>query len=131
MIDGHQADTARKVLVVHGCHGVWVRGSANANEGLWWLGEGCDWVAPPRLRSGGHCVGAIGPQRQCDCAAGDGDGGSVEGTGRQSDTKGDIHGGHSKVGIKHIVDDGLFVLVSLFNLVESKQEIDQSGKLAG
>lgn len=72
-------------------------------------------------------MGAIGSQRQCDCAASDGDGGCVEGTGRQLDTKGDIHGGHSNVGIKDVVDDGLFVL-SLFNLVESKQEED---KLAG
>lgn len=130
MIDGDQADTAREVLVVHRCNGVCIRGSTDANEGLWWLGKGCDWMNPPRLRSGGHYVGAIGPQRQCDCAASDGDGGCVESTGRQLNTKGNIHGGHSNVGIKDIVDDGLFV-PSLFNLVESKQEEDQSGKLAG
>ena len=76
-------------------------------------------------------MGAIGPQRQCDCAVSDGDGGRVESTGRQLDTKGNVHDGHCKFDIKHIVDDGLFVLVSLFNLVESKQEVDQSGKLAG
>lgn len=65
-------------------------------------------------------MSAIGLQRQCDCAASDGDGGSVEATGSQLDSEGDIHNSHIRLRVKHIIDDGLLVLVSLFNLVKSK-----------
>lgn len=120
MVDRHQADTAGEVFVVQGCHGVCVRASADANECLWWLGKGCDGVVPPWLRSGGYGLSAIGLQRQCDCASSDGDGGSVQATGSQLDSEGDVHNGHIRLRVKHIVDDGLLVLVSLFNLVKNK-----------